>query len=81
MTIGFVFAIPPGLFFEGVMQPLGLAWELRGRESFMDQNNALWIYCFVFYVVFIYVIRSAWSYLRSRRAKRLVANSEQAPTR
>ena len=57
--VGLIFAIPPWLGFW-ILDKLGLAWELRGRESFIESNFAAWIYCVIFYTFFIYLIRSLW---------------------
>ena len=57
--VGLIFAIPPWLGFW-ILDKLGLAWELRGRESFIESNFAAWIYCVIFYAFFIYLIRSLW---------------------
>jgi ribose/xylose/arabinose/galactoside ABC-type transport system permease subunit len=64
--VGFIFAIPPWVGFW-ILDKLGLAWELRGRESFIESNLALWIYCVVFYTFFIYLIRSLWHRYTLRR--------------
>lgn len=64
--IGLVAAIPPGSGFW-ILDKLGLAWELRGRESFIQANPELWLYCVAFYTVVIYLIRRAWSRWHFRR--------------
>jgi ribose/xylose/arabinose/galactoside ABC-type transport system permease subunit len=57
--VGFVVAIPPWMG-SWILDKVGLAWELRGRESFIKSNMAAWIYCVIFYSFFIYLIRSLW---------------------
>lgn len=57
--VGFIVAIPPWFGFW-ILGKLGLAWELRGRESFIELNMVAWIYCVIFYTLFIYLIRSLW---------------------
>jgi hypothetical protein len=63
--VSFIFAIPPAIGFW-VLSKIGLAWELRGRESFIELNMALWIYCIIFYTLFIYLIRTLWHKYRSK---------------
>jgi hypothetical protein len=53
--LSFIFAIPPGIVLL-LLSYIGLEWPLRGRESFIESNPWLWVYCVVFYVVFIYLI-------------------------
>jgi len=64
--VGLVIAIPPGFLFW-ILSKLGLAWELRGRETFIESNIPLWIYCVLFYTFFIYLIRFLWSYYKRKR--------------
>lgn len=64
--IGLVAAIPPGTGFWA-LDKLGLAWELRGRESFIQANPELWLYCVVFYTLLIYSIRRLWNRRQFRR--------------
>lgn len=66
--VGFAFAIPPYLGFL-VLNIFGLAWELRGRESFIESNPGLWIYCVVFYTLMVFSIRSLWQRYRHRRTR------------
>ncbi|MFZ1684486.1 MAG: hypothetical protein WAU88_10210 [Candidatus Zixiibacteriota bacterium] len=68
VMVGFVVAIPPGLFFS-LLTAVGLGWELRGRESFVESNPGLWVYCVVFYTFFVFAIRTWWQ--RHKRKKAL----------
>jgi membrane-bound ClpP family serine protease len=63
MMIGVVVLIPPGLIYMP-LSGLGLMPELRGRESFIQLNPWLWIFCVVFYTFVIYKI------LRRRKLKK-----------
>jgi hypothetical protein len=56
MMVGILAVIPPAEVFWG-LQKIGLAWELRGRESFIQLNPGFWIYCFGFYAIVIYLVR------------------------
>jgi len=66
VDVGFVVAIPPG-FVLWVLANLGFEWQLRGRESFIESNLWLWIYCVFFYTIAIYLILSLWHRYRLRR--------------
>jgi hypothetical protein len=55
MMVGLVVAIPPGIILWG-LDLVGLTWQLRGRESFIESNPWLWVYCTVFYTVAVYLI-------------------------
>jgi ribose/xylose/arabinose/galactoside ABC-type transport system permease subunit len=55
VLIGLVLIVPPGIMLSGLYMA-GLKWELRGRESFIESNLWLWIYCVVFYTLVFYVI-------------------------
>ena len=63
--VGIVFAIPPGVVFW-VLDKIGLAWELRGRESFIQLNMWLWVYCTFFYSFVIYF----FLWLKQRRKQK-----------
>jgi hypothetical protein len=65
LYVAFIFAVPPGLLFF-CMQKLGIAWELRGRESFIESNPVLWIFCMVFYTLLIYFGFRLWHLFRQR---------------
>jgi hypothetical protein len=66
VRVGLVFAIPPG-FVLWVLDQLGFEWQLRGRESFIEANPWLWVYCVLFYTITIYLILSLWHRYRLRR--------------
>jgi hypothetical protein len=46
---------------------IGLLPELRGRESFIASNPALWIFCVIFYTAAIYTILRWWHARHSNR--------------
>ena len=63
-VIGYVAAILPAIIYSG-LAGLGVVPELRGRESFIRLNMALWIFCVIFYTLVIYLCLRYWP----RRAK------------
>lgn len=63
--VSFIVAIPPGIILSG-LDLIGLTWHLRGRESFIQSNPWLWVYCAAFYTIAIYVVLR----LRQRRIQR-----------
>lgn len=74
--VGLVFAIPPGSVLW-VLDKIGLTWELRGRESFIESNPWLWIYCVAFYTFAIYSILR-FKYRRNQKKKRaLIKKNDQ----
>jgi hypothetical protein len=75
LIVGYVAMIPPALVF-GVLQKLGLAWELRGRESFIESNLTFWIYCVAFYTLLFFAISRVWHRLVARRAAGQRGHSE-----
>jgi hypothetical protein len=62
-----VFAVLPGIPIL-ILAILGLEIPLRGRESFIELNIGLWIYCAIFYSCLIYL---GFQYKRKHRAKRM----------
>jgi hypothetical protein len=48
------FAVLPGIPIW-ILSTLGLQIPFRGRESFIELNIGLWIYCVVFYSCLIYL--------------------------
>lgn len=67
MMVGFMLVIPPAALFLS-LQKIGLGWELRGRESFIQLNPGFWIYCVGFYAVAIYLVRRLWRRRQLRRS-------------
>lgn len=65
--VGFMLVIAPGTVFLW-LQRIGLAWELRGRESFIQLNPGFWIYCVGFYAVVIYLALRLWRRRQRRRS-------------
>lgn len=55
LIIGMVLVIPPGLIYS-MFSKFGLLPELAGRESFIEMNPVLWVFCMVFYFAVIYSI-------------------------
>lgn len=53
--VGMVMLIPPGTIYM-LLSNIGLMPELRGRESFIESNPWLWIFCVIFYAIVIYMI-------------------------
>lgn len=53
--VGIVFVIPPFFIFSA-LNKVGLARELQGRESFIQMNPGFWVFCFLFYILAIYLI-------------------------
>lgn len=54
-VVSILFLVLPGLSLAG-LEWLGFEFQLRGRESFISMNPWLWIYCAVFYSVFLFLI-------------------------
>ena len=68
-----VFAVLPAIPLW-ILSVLGLEIPLQGRESFIELNIGLWIYCVIFYSSLIYFLLQ---YRRRRREKRmLTANKD-----
>jgi hypothetical protein len=67
-----IFAILPAIPLV-ILAIFGLEIPLRGRESFIQLNMWLWIYCVIFYSVLIYFLLQ---YRRKRRSKRMLAVSK-----
>jgi hypothetical protein len=65
--VGVLLAIPPGLVYL-MLSYIGLVPELRGRESFIQLNPALWIFCFLFYTLAIHFIRLLWHRRKHRQS-------------
>ena len=63
-----VFAVLPAIPLF-ILSLLGLEIPLRGRESFIELNIGLWIYCVIFYSSLIYFFLQ---YRRKRREKRML---------
>jgi hypothetical protein len=78
IQIGFVVGMPAFVGFLG-LQKLGLGWELRGRESFIESNIGLWIYCIIFYALIFYLVARIWyrywSRLKERHSSLLKSNN------
>jgi hypothetical protein len=66
MFVGVFLVYPPGLLFW-TLQKVGLAWELRGRESFIEANIPFWVFCVAFYAPVIWGIRMAYRRVRRHR--------------
>ena len=66
MMMSLVAAIPAYIGLAALTS-IGLGWELRGRESFIQANPGLWVYAVVFYTLFIFVCIRATHYVRGRR--------------
>lgn len=60
MLASLIFAILPAIPLM-IVSALGVEIPLQGRESFIESNIWLWIYCAIFYACLIYLI------LRCRR--------------
>jgi len=63
-----VFAVLPGIPIL-ILAGLGLDIPFRGRESFIELNIGLWIYCVIFYSCLIYL---GLQYRRKHRQKRML---------
>jgi hypothetical protein len=72
IIVGLVVAIPAWI---SLLPIAALGWEPKGRESFIESNPGLWIYCFVFYAFLIYAVRRLWAYYRTRRAERQISST------
>ena len=59
VNIGYTVGMPAFIGYLG-LQKIGLGWELRGRESFIESNIGLWIYCIIFYALIFYVVARIW---------------------
>ncbi len=66
MLVGLVLAVPALLGFM-LLSSMGLGWQLRGRESFVQSNPGAWVYCVVFYTLLFFVIIRAVRSLRNPR--------------
>ncbi|SYZ72611.1 membrane hypothetical protein [Candidatus Zixiibacteriota bacterium] len=66
VDISLILAVPAMLVFS-LMEPVGLAWELKGRESFIVSNPEAWIFCILLYALIIYGMRFLWSWYRQRK--------------
>ena len=65
----FIPLIPPGYTWVALGE-LGLAPELRGRESFIEANPGLWVFCSLFYTIVSYAgLRLLQRYRIRRRAE------------
>jgi hypothetical protein len=53
LIVGFIAVIPPLMIYY-LFTAMG-PFELRGRESFIESNPFLWIFCVLFYTVSIYL--------------------------
>jgi hypothetical protein len=58
-VIGYVAVIFPVIIYSG-LAGLGVVPELRGRESFIRLNTALWIFCVIFYTLAFYLRLRYW---------------------
>ncbi len=73
VDIGFAVGMPAFVGYLG-LQKIGLGWELRGRESFIESNIGLWIYCIIFYTLIFYVVARIWNRYWVRRKERHVSH-------
>ena len=69
-----IFAVLPGIPIF-ILATLGLEMPLRGRESFIELNIGLWVYCVIFYSILIYFLLQ---YRRKRREKRMFTVNENS---
>ncbi len=69
-----IFAVLPGIPIF-ILATLGLEMPLRGRESFIELNIGLWVYCVIFYSMLIYFLLQ---YRRKRREKRMFTVNENS---
>jgi hypothetical protein len=65
MSISLVFAVLPAIPLI-ILSLFGIDLPFRGRESFIEMNMWLWVYCVFFYTLFTY---SVMQYVRKRRDK------------
>jgi uncharacterized membrane protein YedE/YeeE len=75
LRVGICLAIPPGMIWIG-MGNIGLVPELRGRESFIELNPGLWVFCFLFYVGVAYLGCVLWHWWKARQR----TNRDAQPT-
>lgn len=64
--ISIIFVIPPFFVFR-LLYTIGLAWELTGRESFIQSNPGFWLFCVVFYALTFYFFTN---YLKKRKKRK-----------
>ena len=68
--VGLVVAVPPWSILW-VLNKIGITWELRGRESFIESNLWLWIYCACFYAFAIY-LTLRFKHRRNQKKKQIL---------
>jgi len=78
LYVGFLLAVPPGMIWYW-LGSVGVVPELRGRESFIQLNPGLWIFCFLFYVLVAYLIAVLWHWIKARRNARRAAQQDAPP--
>jgi membrane protein implicated in regulation of membrane protease activity len=66
LYVGILLAVPPGMIWSW-LGSVGIVPELRGRESFIQLNPGLWIFCFLFYVLVSYLVAGLWRWYKARR--------------
>ena len=53
MMVSAIIALPPAIVYS-LLSLIGVFPELRGRETFVESNPELWIFCAIFYTVYMY---------------------------
>lgn len=69
LYVGILLAVPPGMIWYW-LGSVGVVPELRGRESFIQLNPGLWLFCFLFYALVVYLIVDLWDWIKARRNAR-----------